>query len=123
MSLDLTTNPVPIVTIQPLGSNGFYSTMALNEPWKDVHGEEVKGVAKDMKIVKKEHVLRIAHLRSPKTRITSLVPASPTLKVVRRAMMRMGEVTCVCVPDEMTLSAAISFAGNETPLSHAQHNH
>ena len=93
VSLDLTTKPVPIVTIQPLGSNGLYSTMALNEPWKDVHGEEVKGEAKDMKIVKKEHVLRIAHLRSPRTRIASLVLASPTLKVVRRAMMRMGEVT------------------------------
>ena len=92
--------------------------MALNEPWTDMHGEEVKGVATDIEIVEKEHGLRIARLQNPETRVTSLGPASPTPKVVHRAMMRMGQVTCVCVPDEMIMSAAISFAGNETSLSH-----
>jgi L-serine/L-threonine ammonia-lyase len=122
-SLGLTKKLVPIVTIEPLGYNCFYSTMALNEPWKEMHGEEVRGVATDMEIVEKEDGLRIARLRKSNTRVATLGPASPTLKVVHRAMMRMGGVTCVCVPDEMMMGAAISFTGNEAPLSHLQCNH
>lgn len=118
VSLDFTTKLVPIVTIEPHGSNCFYSTMALNMPWKEMHGKEVTGAAADMEIVGKKHGLRIARLRNPQTRVTSLGVASPSPKVVHKAMMRTGEVTCVCVPDEMIMNAAISFAGNETPLSH-----
>jgi len=88
-----------------------------------MHGQEVRGAATDIKIVKKERGLRIVRLRNPKSRLTSLGPASPTLKVVQRAMMRMGEVTCVCLPDEMMMNAAVSFAGNGTPFSHLQCNY
>ena len=71
---------VPIVAIELLGPNCFYSTMALNEPWKGMYGEEVR--ATDINIVEKERGLRIAQLRNPKSRLTSLGPASLTLKIV-----------------------------------------
>ena len=111
---------VPIVAIELLGPNCFYSTMALNEPWKEMYGEEVR--ATDIKIVKKERGLRIAQLRNPKSRLTSLGPASLTLKIVSRAMVWMGEVTCAHLPNERMLNA-ISFAGNGTLFSHLQCNH
>ena len=116
-SLGLTTKLVPIVAIEPLGSSCFYSTMALNMPWKEMHGQDVRGPATDMEVVEKKHGLRTARLRNVKTRVTSLGAAAPAPKVVHRAMMRNGEVVCICVPDEMIMSAAISFAGNETPHS------
>jgi len=37
--------------------------------------------------------------------------------------MRDGGVTYVCVPDEMMMSAAISFAGNATLLPHLRCYH
>ena len=121
--LDLIPKVVPIVAIEPLGANCFYSTMALNEPWKYMHGQEIRGAATDIDIEEKEHGLRIARLRNPKTRVTSLGAASPHPKVVDRAMMRTGGVVCVCVPDEMVMSTAISFAGDVTPLSYLRCDH
>jgi len=116
---DLTTEIVPIVAIEPLGSNCFYSSMALNMPWKEMYQiEEIEGMATDVKIEEIRQGSRITRLLNPKTRATSLEAASPPPKVVHRAIMRTGEVTCVCVPDEMMMSTAISFAGNTTPLSH-----
>jgi len=117
--LELITKVVPIVVIEPLGSNCFYSSMALNMAWREMyHIEEIKGTATDVEITEVGQGSRIAHLRSPKTRVTSPGAASPAPKVVHRAMMRSGGVTCVCVPDEMMMSAAISFAGKVTLLSH-----
>ena len=78
--------------------------------------DTIKGVAVDMEIVGKETSTRIAHLRSHKTRVKSLVAPWPSKKVVDRASMRIGSVISVCVPDEMMMSAAISFAGNPTPF-------
>ena len=121
VSLDLIMNAVPIVVIEPLGSNCFYSSMALNSAWKEIYElEDIKGVATDMDIVKKGRGLRIAHLRKLETRATSLGATSPAPKVVDKAIVRIGEVICVCVPDEMIMSAAISFAGKVTPLSRIQ---
>ena len=80
--------------------------------------EDIKGAATGMSIKKIGEGSRIARLRNPQTRATSLVATSPPPKVVSRAMMRTGEVTCVCVPDEMMMSTAISFAGDAIPLSH-----
>ena len=93
--------------------------MALNMPWKEMyHIKEIKGMAKDVNIKEIGQGSRITRLLNPKTRATSLNAASPAPKVVHSAMMRTGEVTCVCVPDEMMMSTAVSFAGNAASLSH-----
>ena len=118
MPPELITKVVPVVVIEPLGSNSLYSSMALNMPWKEMHGQEIEGVATDIDIEKIKHGSKIAHLRNPKTRVKFLGATAPSPESVSRIMMRNGEVICVCVPDEMMMSAAISFAGNATPLSH-----
>jgi len=121
---DLITRTVPIVAIEPLGSNCFYSSMALNMPWKEMYQiEDIKGMATDMNIKEIGEGLRVAHLRSVKTCATSLAAPSPAPKTIDRAMMRTGEVTCVCVPDEMMMSTAISFAGDAIPPSHLRCYH
>ena len=83
-----------------------------------MHGEEIQGVATDMDIKERKRGLKIAHLRNPRSRVTYPGAASPAPKVVDRAGMRIGGVICICVPDEMMMSAAVSFAGNATPLSY-----
>jgi len=119
MSLGLIMNAVPIVAIEPLGSNCFYSSMALNSAWKEIYElEDIQGVATDMDVVKKGRDSRIVHLRKLETRATSLGATSSSPKLIHDAIMRIGEVICVCVPDEMMMSAAISFAGKATSLSH-----
>jgi len=80
--------------------------------------DTVEGVAADMEIVGKESGTRIAYIRNHKTRVKSLVAPWPPKRVLDLASMRTGSVISLCVPDEMIMSAAISFAGNPTPLSH-----
>ena len=114
----LTASAVPIVVIEPIGSNAFYSSMALNMSWREMYQlEDIKGIAADMDIVEGRSGTRIAHLRSHETHVTSLTAASPAPKIVSRAILRDAGAICVCVPDEMMMSAALSFAGNASPLS------
>jgi L-serine/L-threonine ammonia-lyase len=82
--------------------------------------DDIRGVAADMDIVEGRSGTRIAHLRSHETRATSLKAASPAPKLVSRVMQRNAGAICVCVPDEMMMSAALSFAGNVPPLSRLQ---
>lgn len=116
--LNPTTKLAPAVTIESHGPNYFHSTTALSTPQKEMRGQDVRWVMTDMGIAEKEHGPSIAHLRNPKTRITSLDGVSPAPKVFDRAIIRIGEAICICVPDEMMMGTAISFAGNGIPLSH-----
>lgn len=83
--------------------------MALNMPWRELYQiEEIKGAVTDIDITEIGQGSKIVQLRSLKTRVTSPGAASPVLRVLDRAVMRNGGVTCVCVPDEMMMSAATS---------------
>ena len=109
---ELTSIKVPIVTVETSGANCFYSSIALNNDWAGSFGvpDEVDAVTEDG--------VKIAHLKKLTSKATSLAATSPSPGVVKMALARGGSVRCLIVPDEMTMSAACSFAGNVILSSH-----
>ncbi|KAF9653133.1 tryptophan synthase beta subunit-like PLP-dependent enzyme, partial [Thelephora ganbajun] len=95
---------VPIVTIETSGANCFYSSMALNKDWAGSFG-----VSDEVDIVTEDGV-KIVHLRKLTSRATSLAATFPSTGVIKMALARGGDIRCLSVPDEMTMSTAYSFA-------------
>lgn len=98
---------MPIVAMETLGSNCFYSSMALNSNWKGG-----KGIPEDTDVTfDEDHNVKVANLKQISSRASSLGACSPAPGVVGMALRRKGEVKCVCVPDAMSMGASVSFAG------------
>jgi L-serine/L-threonine ammonia-lyase len=53
----------------------------------------------------------LARVNKPSSRATSLGASSPSAGVVKMALEREGGIKCVCVPDELAMQTANSFAG------------
>ena len=103
---ELTPIEVPIVTVETFGANCFYSSIALNNGWTGSFG------VPDEVDIETEDGVKIVHLKKLTSRATSLAATSPSPGVVKMALARGGGVRCLSVPDEITMSAACSFAGN-----------
>lgn len=104
---ELTSIGVPIVTVETSGANCFYSSIALNNDWGGSFG-----VPDEVDIVTEGDSVKIAHLKKLTSKATSLAATSPSPGVVKMALAKGERVRCLSVPDEMTMSAACSFAGN-----------
>jgi len=98
---------VPIISLETLGSNCFYSSMSLNSDWKDL-----MGVPGDIEIAHDEtHSVKVAHLNQLSSRATSLGASWASPGVIKKALARKGGLKCVCISDTMSMNAAVSFAG------------
>ncbi|TFK91219.1 tryptophan synthase beta subunit-like PLP-dependent enzyme [Polyporus arcularius HHB13444] len=107
---------VPVVTAETHGSNCFYQSLSLND------GPFV-GIAESRKISEgttaqhdQEHDVTVAHLDKLTSRATSLGATSPSAAVVKMALQRAGGIKSVCVSDEMTMQACLSFAEDHKTL-------
>jgi L-serine/L-threonine ammonia-lyase len=59
-----------------------------------------------------EYNVHYAHLKQLTSRATSLGASSPAPGVVRTALDRAGGVKCVNISDELSMMAALRFAGS-----------
>ncbi|KAJ2977326.1 hypothetical protein NUW54_g11433 [Trametes sanguinea] len=104
---------VPLIAVETFGSNCFYQTLSLN------NGPFIGGTASEGRRTQEycaEFDVNIAHLTTLTSKATSLGATSPSAAVVRMALDRKGGVKSVCVPDEMAMSAALSFAEDHKTL-------
>ncbi|KAI0720836.1 tryptophan synthase beta subunit-like PLP-dependent enzyme [Cerioporus squamosus] len=107
---------VPIVTAETHGSNCFYQSLSLNDglfvgnmdSWKIPEGTTAR--------YDKEHDVTVAHIDKLTSRATSLGATSPSAAVVKMALQRPGSIKSVCVSDEMTMQACLSFAEDHKTL-------
>jgi L-serine/L-threonine ammonia-lyase len=98
---------VPIISLETLGSNCFYSSISLNSDWEDM-----KGVPQDIEVVQDEtHGVKVAHLKKLSSRATSLGASWASPGVIKKALGRKGGLKCVCISDTMSMNAAVLFAG------------
>ncbi|KAJ7489931.1 tryptophan synthase beta subunit-like PLP-dependent enzyme [Mycena galericulata] len=103
---------VPIVALETIGSDSFYHSMALNRQGGDVVLPEGVTVVHD-----EAHDVQLAHFNSFWSKASgSLGASSPAAGVVKKALQRAGRVTCVSVPDELSMQAACSFADDHKML-------
>jgi L-serine/L-threonine ammonia-lyase len=94
---------VPIVALETDGSNVFYQSYLLNKI--NIPVESEVSVVLDI-----EHNISLAKLPRIASRAGSLGATSPSAQCVKMALQRSGPVTCVSVPDELSMIAALSFA-------------
>ncbi|TBU32291.1 tryptophan synthase beta subunit-like PLP-dependent enzyme [Dichomitus squalens] len=107
---------VPLVTAETHGSNCFYQSLALNEsPFSGSVSSRIlpEGISAKYS---EEHNVTLAHLSKLTSRATSLGAIYPSGAVVRKALDRSGDVRSFCVPDEMTMQTALSFAEDHKML-------
>ncbi|EGO03866.1 hypothetical protein SERLA73DRAFT_175550 [Serpula lacrymans var. lacrymans S7.3] len=107
---------VPVVALGTHGANCFYHSVSLNT-WNSTSAStdpvDIVAVAENAPydvVLDPEHDVTITHLRELTSRASSLAATSPSAGVVKLAIERPGGVKCVCVPDEMSMWAARTFA-------------
>lgn len=99
---------VPIVALETFGSNCFYHSMALSGSFSNVDGSLPAGV--DI-VYDEANEVTLAHFNELKSKASGSLGASqPSAIVVKMALERIGEVSCVSVPDELSMQAFVSFA-------------
>ncbi|KAK7042122.1 PALP domain-containing protein [Favolaschia claudopus] len=103
---------VPIVTLETIGSDCFYHSMALNRC-----GDSVKLPPGVSAIRDDANNVKLAHFSFFSSKASGSLGASePVAGVVRKALDRKGPVTCVTVPDELSMHAGYSFADDHKIL-------
>ncbi|EGO03864.1 hypothetical protein SERLA73DRAFT_69687 [Serpula lacrymans var. lacrymans S7.3] len=107
---------VPIITMETHGSNCFYHSIALNtqnftaaSSGPDDIAARTTNAPYDI-VHDKQHDVLLACMHELTSLATSLGATSPSAGVVRMALNRPGGLKCVCVPDEMSMWAAKTFA-------------
>ena len=102
------------MTMETHGSNCFYQSLSLNEgPF--VGTVDSRGVPEGTTAkYDEEHDVTVAHIAKLTSRISSLGATSPSPAVVKMALQRPGGVKSVCVSDEQTMQACLSFAGAQS---------
>lgn len=100
---------VPFITMETLGSNCFYQSLALNAgsfPGAPLPPQEGAEVLHD-----EAYDVKYARLPKLSSRASSLGASWPSPGVVKMALERKGGVKSVCVSDEMAMGVAVQFAG------------
>jgi len=102
---------VPIVTLETIGSDCFYKSMALNG--KRFNSQD-KTLPPGIDLVyNKEHSVHLAHFQSFSSRASGSLGASePAAGVVKMALQREGGVKTASVPDELSMETLLSFAND-----------
>lgn len=98
------------MALETIGSNCFYESMSLN-------GGRFNSDRKDLDrgktlVYNEEHSVYLARFSSFSSKASGSLGASePSAGVVRMALDRKSEVKTVSVPDELSMEALASFAG------------
>lgn len=101
---------VPIVVLETHGSNCLTHSISLNRGAnKNIQELQAEVV---VELYDPEYDVRYAHLKQLTSRASSLGASSPAPGVVRMALDRAGGVKCVNVSDELSMMAALRFAGS-----------
>ncbi|KAM5539099.1 hypothetical protein V8D89_007322 [Ganoderma adspersum] len=113
---------VPLVTVETHGSSCFYQSLFLNEgPFSDNVLSRLPSEGTSAEYCQ-EHNVTLARLAKLNSRATSLGATSPSGAVVKKALDRSGGVKSICIPDELAMQTALSFAG-ENPVSVSGEDH
>ena len=109
-SVDLFSIEVPIVALETIGSNCFYHSILLNGRRFNNNDESLPpGVEV---VFDETNAVRLAHFNTFTSKASgSLGAAQPAAQVVKMALERQGRVTCVSVPDELSMQTLVSFTG------------
>lgn len=100
--------PVPVVALETHGSACFYHSVSVNPGRWHSDKELPDGISST---VDDQHNVTVAHLANLTSRASSLGASSPSAGVVSMALARLGGITCITVPDEMSMRASGLFAG------------
>jgi L-serine/L-threonine ammonia-lyase len=99
---------VPVIAMETHGSNCFYHSISVNAS----QFNSAKVLPQNVETWHDEgHDVSLARVDELNSRATSLGASSPAAGVVKMALEREGGIKCVCVPDEMAMQTANSFAG------------
>lgn len=102
---------VPVIGVETHGANCFYESIALN------HGpfstSQSASPSPDVEVIQDPvYGVALARLSKLTSRASdSLGAAMASAGCVKMALERKGGIKCVCVSDEQTMHAAVSFAG------------
>ncbi|KDQ59472.1 hypothetical protein JAAARDRAFT_56487 [Jaapia argillacea MUCL 33604] len=95
---------VPVIALEPHGSNCFYHTICMNTLPNYILPDGIQ-IIHDATTN-----MRLAHIDTNTSRASSLAATHTSSPIVKMVLERKGGVKCVCVPDEMSMQAAESFA-------------
>ncbi|RPD53162.1 tryptophan synthase beta subunit-like PLP-dependent enzyme [Lentinus tigrinus ALCF2SS1-7] len=107
---------VPLVGVETHGSNCFYQSLSLNDgPFV---GKVESRKVPDGTTAKYDETnnVTVTHIAKLTSRISSLGATSPSPAVVKMALQRPGGIKSVCVSDEHTMQACLSFADDHKLL-------
>ena len=105
--------PVLVAALETRGSACFYQSIAVNS-WN-----QGKALPDGVSTVIDEHEnIKIAHLSEITSRATSLGASSPAAGVVKLGLERRSNLACITVPDELSMKAALLFAGKSFKFLH-----
>jgi L-serine/L-threonine ammonia-lyase len=111
----LKSSVVHIVALETQGGDSFYHSVLTTESASHTLPAGVTST------VSSEHGVAIATFSAITTLATSLAATSSAGSVIKMAVDRRenggGGLTCVTVPDELSMQAALEFAGKHAPLS------
>lgn len=102
---------VPIIALETQGANCFYESMSANNTSAPNDLNAATHVAAKTIAFNDAHNVHVAHLASITSRAKCLGATSPSPAVVRMALDRKGPIQSVCVSDQMSMTAAVKFAG------------
>ncbi|KAF7322786.1 PALP domain-containing protein [Mycena chlorophos] len=103
---------VQIVALETIGSDCFYHSMALNR------GASPTSLPDGVTVLRDEvNNVALARFSTFSSKASgSLGASSPAAGVVKMALDRAGPVTCVTLPDELSMQAASAFADDHKLL-------
>ena len=78
---------------------------------QESHGSAYRTPEGIERMIDEELGVSVARVTSITSRASSLGATSPAARVVKMGLERQGRITCVAVPDEMSMHAACKFAG------------
>ncbi|OCH95647.1 tryptophan synthase beta subunit-like PLP-dependent enzyme [Obba rivulosa] len=105
---------VRLVTLETLGSNCFYESLALNP---GVFSGAARAPHENVTVVHDEvHDVQVAHLAKLTSQATSLGAPAPSAGVVKMALQHKGGIKSVCIPDALAMQAGMRFADEHKVL-------
>jgi L-serine/L-threonine ammonia-lyase len=110
-SLATYVSTVPLAAMETHGSNCFYHSILANR-FDEEHPHSARDGATRFR--DESNQLTLASIPAIKSRAASLGATSPAGGVVRLALDRSTPVVCVSVPDELSMQAALGFAGESS---------
>jgi len=106
---------VPLVALETIGSNCFHHSVLLNSSGSSDFAVKLPPYV--TKVHDEQSKLDLAHFSSFHSKASGSLGASqPATGTVRMALQREGGISCVSVPDELSMQSAIAFADDHKVL-------